>query len=109
MIAESNYALYGGVAQLARATGSYPVGHGFKSNLRYHLSRPIGRDAARWSSGQDASLSRWKLGFDSRMGHHKEKHDAKRRVFLYANSTESEPRVVAPRNYTKRAVHLISI
>ena len=28
---------YGGVAQLARATGSYPVGHGFKSNLRYHF------------------------------------------------------------------------
>ena len=27
---------YGGVAQLARATGSYPVGHGFKSNLRYY-------------------------------------------------------------------------
>ncbi len=26
----------GGIAQLARATGSYPVGHGFKSNLRYH-------------------------------------------------------------------------
>ena len=32
----------GGVAQLARATGSYPVGHGFKSNSRYQ---------ARWSSG----------------------------------------------------------
>ena len=26
---------------------------------------------AHWSSGQDASLSRWKLGFDSRMGHQK--------------------------------------
>ena len=26
---------YGGIAQLARATGSYPVGHGFKSNSRY--------------------------------------------------------------------------
>ena len=25
----------GGIAQLARATGSYPVGHGFKSNSRY--------------------------------------------------------------------------
>ena len=33
----------GGVAQLARATGSYPVGHGFKSNLRYH--RPVGQAA----------------------------------------------------------------
>ena len=33
----------GGIAQLARATGSYPVGHGFKSNSRYHK--------ARWSSG----------------------------------------------------------
>ena len=27
------------------------------------------RNKAHWSSGQDASLSRWKLGFDSRMGH----------------------------------------
>ncbi len=26
---------HGGIAQLARATGSYPVGHGFKSNSRY--------------------------------------------------------------------------
>ena len=33
----------GGVAQLARATGSYPVGHGFKSNSRYH--RPVGQAA----------------------------------------------------------------
>ena len=30
------YRQYGGVAQLARATGSYPVGHRFKSGLRYH-------------------------------------------------------------------------
>ena len=35
--------VYGGVAQLARVTGSYPVGRGFESNLRYHM--------ARWSSG----------------------------------------------------------
>ena len=27
----------GGIAQLARATGSYPVGHGFKSNSRYQI------------------------------------------------------------------------
>ena len=33
----------GGVAQLARATGSYPVGHGFKSNLRYQW--PVGQAA----------------------------------------------------------------
>ena len=32
---------YGGIAQLARATGSYPVGHGFKSNSRYHW--PVGQ------------------------------------------------------------------
>ena len=32
----------GGIAQLARAIGSYPIGHGFKSNSRYQ---------ARWSSG----------------------------------------------------------
>ena len=35
--------LYGGIAQLARATGSYPVGHGFKSNSRYQ--RPVGQAA----------------------------------------------------------------
>ena len=28
----------GGIAQLARATGSYPVGRGFKSNFRYQKS-----------------------------------------------------------------------
>ena len=33
----------GGIAQLARATGSYPVGHGFKSNSRYQ--RPVGQAA----------------------------------------------------------------
>ena len=26
---------YGGIAQLARAIGSYPIGRGFKSNSRY--------------------------------------------------------------------------
>ena len=26
----------GGIAQLARAIGSYPIGHGFKSSSRYH-------------------------------------------------------------------------
>ena len=34
---------HGGIAQLARATGSYPVGHGFKSNSRYQ--RPVGQAA----------------------------------------------------------------
>ena len=29
----------GGIAQLARATGSYPVGHRFKSGLRYHIGQ----------------------------------------------------------------------
>ena len=28
--------MYGGIAQLARAIGSYPIGRGFKSNFRYH-------------------------------------------------------------------------
>ena len=27
---------HGGIAQLARAIGSYPIGRGFKSNFRYH-------------------------------------------------------------------------
>ena len=34
----------GGLAQLARASGSYPAGRWFKSDIRYHTS-------ARWSSG----------------------------------------------------------
>ena len=29
----------GGVAQLARAFGSYPTGHRFKSSRRYHAGR----------------------------------------------------------------------
>ena len=29
---------YGEVAQLARASGSYPAGRWFKSTLRYHLT-----------------------------------------------------------------------
>ena len=33
---------YGGIAQLARATGSYPVGRGFKSNFRYQW--PVGQE-----------------------------------------------------------------
>ena len=47
---------FGGIAQLARATGSYPVGHGFKSNSRYQTQnadilsafcviRPVGQAA----------------------------------------------------------------
>ena len=42
---------YGGIAQLARAIGSYPIGRGFKSNFRYHWRggsiyraiRPVGQ------------------------------------------------------------------
>lgn len=29
----------GGVAQLVRASGSYPLGHPFKSGRRYHVPR----------------------------------------------------------------------
>ena len=39
-----NNTRYGGIAQLARAFGSYPNGHWFKSNCRYQAS-------ARWSRG----------------------------------------------------------
>ena len=53
---------YGGIAQLARASGSYPAGRRFKSHRRYH--------SARWSRGQDTALSRRNHGFDSRTGHH---------------------------------------
>ena len=34
---------YGGIAQLARAIGSYPIGHGFKSSFRYHLGPLVKR------------------------------------------------------------------
>ena len=33
---------HGGIAQLARAIGSYPIGRGFKSNFRYH-QWPVGQ------------------------------------------------------------------
>ena len=33
---------HGGIAQLARAIGSYPIGRGFKSNFRYQ--RPVGQE-----------------------------------------------------------------
>ncbi len=32
---------YGGLAQLARAPGSYPVGRRFKSHIRYHTKRDV--------------------------------------------------------------------
>ena len=35
-IKTENDSLHGGVAQLARAIGSYPVGRGFESLPRYH-------------------------------------------------------------------------
>ncbi len=49
---------HGGVAQLARACGSYPQCHRFESSRRYHRGRdgnispaPLDRVMARWSSG----------------------------------------------------------
>ena len=33
----------GGIAQLARAIGSYPIGHGFKSSSRYHFGPLVKR------------------------------------------------------------------
>ena len=33
----------GGIAQLARAIGSYPIGRGFKSNFRYHFGPLVKR------------------------------------------------------------------
>ena len=39
---------YGGIAQLARALGSYPGCHRFKSSYRYHVSP---ESTARWSRG----------------------------------------------------------
>ena len=36
-----NKLINGGIAQLARAIGSYPIGRGFKSNFRYHSDSPV--------------------------------------------------------------------
>ena len=36
--------LYGGIAQLARASGSYPAGRRFESHCRYQI-RPVGQSA----------------------------------------------------------------
>ena len=33
------YNIYGGIAQVARAFGSYPKRHWFKSNYRYHIAQ----------------------------------------------------------------------
>ncbi len=43
----------GGIAQLARAIGSYPIGHGFKSNFRYQSEArmSLASKKARWSRG----------------------------------------------------------
>ena len=35
--------IYGGIAQLARVLGSYPIGRWFKSYCRYHLW-PVGQE-----------------------------------------------------------------
>ena len=35
--------IFGGIAQLARAFGSYPTGRWFKSDFRYHI-RPVGQE-----------------------------------------------------------------
>ena len=40
----------GGIAQLARAIGSYPAGHVFKSHFRYQ-PLVLRADLARWSNG----------------------------------------------------------
>ena len=40
-------------------------------------NKQVVNDKARWSSGQDASLSRWKHGFDSRTGHQKRRWSSK--------------------------------
>ncbi len=62
------FGFYGGIAQLARAFGSYPTGRRFKSYFRYHHHYDAGRgglgagvipakrhglvsDTARWSRG----------------------------------------------------------
>ena len=65
------FMLYGEIAQLARATGSYPVGHEFKSHSRYQnrLLKYRQLSSARWSRGQDDALSRRNHGFNSRTGH----------------------------------------
>ena len=55
-------------------------------------------DTARWSSGQDVSLSRWKHGFDSRTGHQNEKAPQKWCFFILSAHTyriATSPRIYA--------------
>ena len=47
-------------------------------------------DTARWSSGQDVSLSRWKHGFDSRTGHQNKKGVQKHSFFYFVDAYASE-------------------
>ena len=51
------------------------------------------KNKAHWSSGQDASLSRWKLGFDSRMGH-QQKTKSNTLVFDFCFLNEAHLRCV---------------
>ncbi|MDF2936726.1 MAG: hypothetical protein K0Q90_2099 [Paenibacillaceae bacterium] len=55
---------YGGVAQLARAFGSYPKGRGFDSLRRYHISRALS------SAGRASALQAEGRGFDPLSAHH---------------------------------------
>ena len=46
--------IYGGIAQLARALGSYPICRWFKSNYRYQITACASKRGFVWPGGQAA-------------------------------------------------------
>ena len=61
------------------------------------------KQTARWSSGQDASLSRWKHGFDSRTGHQKRQVSFEACLFLLPHASLRGKGIVIGEKYS----HLI--
>ena len=90
---------HGGIAQLARATGSYPVGHRFKSGFRYqYLPLPVwGAVITIWPGGQAAKTPPFHGGNTGSIPVRvtKAKRSTLRAPFCFADSlSESGPRQV---------------
>ena len=82
--------MYGGIAQLARALGSYPKGRGFKSNFRYHDN--LGCHA--WPGGQAAKTPPFHGGNTGSIPVRVTKADTKVSAFLFFKIKESKKAAV---------------
>ena len=73
---------HGGIAQLARASGSYPAGRWFKSDFRYH----------KWPVGQAVKTSPFHGGYMGsnpvRVTKNTKPHPDRMRFFLYVKIEE---------------------